>query len=203
MLNHDPVAPGFRALCSKQENFGSLRKADDGSAVEVGNPATAEFEVCRTTLLSSALKVGRGGLGCSGEVGVAVRALVMPTLHRAHTKTNTRSNKVLCCDFQTLGANKDYALPIKLFEVSDVVQLSAEHDVGAKNERHLVAVYCGKDSGFEVIHGLLNRIMEVLDVPYKVECIRTNNMCQLFRGFTLCTWAVCNARRMQRTSLVP
>lgn len=33
------------------------------------------------------------------------------------------------------------------------------------NQRRLVAVHCGRDSGFEVIHGLLNRVMEVLRVP--------------------------------------
>ncbi len=38
-------------------------------------------------------------------------------------------------------------------------------DVGATNQRRLVAVYCGKDSGFEVVHGLLNRVMDVLRVP--------------------------------------
>ena len=40
------------ALCSRAENFDQLRRKDDGaSAVSIGNPATAEFEVCRTTLL--------------------------------------------------------------------------------------------------------------------------------------------------------
>lgn len=40
------------ALCSRQENFGYLRRQDDGNtAVSIGNPATAEFEVCRTSLL--------------------------------------------------------------------------------------------------------------------------------------------------------
>jgi len=40
------------ALCSRAENFGHLNRHDDGlSAVSIGNPATAEFEVCRTTLL--------------------------------------------------------------------------------------------------------------------------------------------------------
>ena len=40
------------ALCSRAENFDQLRWKDDGaSAVSIGNPATAEFEVCRTTLL--------------------------------------------------------------------------------------------------------------------------------------------------------
>lgn len=48
-----------------------------------------------------------------------------------------------------------------------MVLLSDERETGAKNERHLVAVYCAKDSGFEVVHGLLNRVMEVMGVPYK------------------------------------
>ena len=110
------------ALCSRAEVFDNLRLQDDGeSAVSIGNPATAEFEVCRTSLLPGALK--------------------------------------------TLGANKDSALPVKLFEVSDVILISDETDVGAVNRRRLVAVNCDKTSGFEVIHGLLNRLMEVLRVP--------------------------------------
>jgi hypothetical protein len=45
------------ALCSAAENFAHLRRVDDGrTAVEIGNPATAEFEVCRTSLLPAALK---------------------------------------------------------------------------------------------------------------------------------------------------
>lgn len=40
------------ALCSHAENFGHLQHRDDGaSAVSISNPATAEFEVCRTSLL--------------------------------------------------------------------------------------------------------------------------------------------------------
>lgn len=112
------------ALISKHENFTAIRRVDDGAtAVEIGNPATAEFEVARSSLLPSALK--------------------------------------------TLGANKDAALPLRLFEVSDVLRLSDAKEVGATNERHLVAVVCSGTSGFEIIHGLLNRVMEVLGVPYK------------------------------------
>ena len=40
------------ALVSRDENFAKLRRPDDGStAVVLSNPATAEFEVCRTSLL--------------------------------------------------------------------------------------------------------------------------------------------------------
>lgn len=68
---------------------------------------------------------------------------------------------------KTLGANKDLALPIKLFELSDVVLLAPDKEVGSTNQRQLVAVHCSKESGFEVIHGLLNRVMEVLGIPLR------------------------------------
>jgi len=126
LLRQECAMAGFTevltwALCSKSEVTSHLRRGEGGGAVEIGNPATAEFEVCRTTLLPAALK--------------------------------------------TLGANKDAALPVKLFEVSDVVLLDDGKDVGARNERRLVAVVANKEANFEVIHGLLNRVMEVLGVP--------------------------------------
>ncbi len=50
-------------------------------------------------------------------------------------------------------------------QISDVVLLSTSHDVGARNERRLVAVCSSRDSGFEVMHGMLNKVMEALGVP--------------------------------------
>lgn len=73
--------------------------------------------------------------------------------------------KLLPSALKTLAANRDAPLPVRLFEVSDVVLLDAAKDVGARNERRLVAVNVNRESGFEVIHGLLNRIMDVLGVP--------------------------------------
>lgn len=35
----------------------------------------------------------------------------------------------------------------------------------AKNVRHAAAVWCNKTAGFEVVHGMLDRIMKMLDVP--------------------------------------
>jgi phenylalanyl-tRNA synthetase beta chain len=129
LLRVDCATSGFTevltwALCSRKENFTDLRVEDTGGgAVAIGNPATAEFEVCRTTLLPGILK--------------------------------------------TLGANKDTPLPVKLFEVSDVILLDESSDVGARNERRLIAVNCDTSSGFEVVHGLLNRVMQVLGVPHE------------------------------------
>lgn len=68
---------------------------------------------------------------------------------------------------RTLGHNKDAPLPVRLFELGDVVELvGPEHvlGVGAVNSRRLCAVSCGTKAGFEVIHGLLDRLMEVLSV---------------------------------------
>lgn len=39
-------------------------------------------------------------------------------------------------------------------------------DVGARNERHLCAVYYNKTPGFELLQGLLDRLMQVLEVPH-------------------------------------
>ena len=75
-------------------------------------------------------------------------------------------NSLLPAALKTLGANKDAALPLKLFEVSDVVLLDEGTDTGSRNERRLVAVYSAKASGLEVIQGMLNRVMEVCGVPW-------------------------------------
>lgn len=39
-------------------------------------------------------------------------------------------------------------------------------EVGARNERHFCAVNYNKSSGFEIIHGLLDRFMQLLQVPF-------------------------------------
>lgn len=75
---------------------------------------------------------------------------------------------------KTVQSNLKMPLPFKLFEVSDVVLLDSQCDVGARNERRLAALYAGKSPGFEVIHGLLDRIIAVLGIPlehthYKLE----------------------------------
>ncbi|KAM5229305.1 phenylalanine--tRNA ligase beta subunit isoform 2-T2 [Ctenodactylus gundi] len=66
---------------------------------------------------------------------------------------------------KTIAANRKMPLPLKLFEISDIVIKDSSKDVGARNYRHLCAVYYNKNPGFEIIHGLLDRIMQLLDVP--------------------------------------
>ena len=50
-----------------------------------------------------------------------------------------------------------------MFEISDVV-LKSDNEVGAINRRKLAALYCNTTSSFERIHGLLNRVMQLLEV---------------------------------------
>ncbi|KAL7619335.1 hypothetical protein Lser_V15G00476 [Lactuca serriola] len=110
-------------LCSYKENFAMLNRKDDKStAVVIGNPRSADFEVARSSLMAGILK--------------------------------------------TVAHNKDHPKPIKIFEVGDVAVLDESKDVGARNQRRVAALYCGATSGFELIHGLVDRIMQVTGTPF-------------------------------------
>lgn len=122
-------------LCSADENFAALRKPDDGSAVKLENPKTAEFGVVRTSLLPGLLK--------------------------------------------TVRENRKHALPLRLFEVQDIVTkttaaeadpasrtfLPDAVDIGAKNQRHAAVLYSNRAASFEVVHGALDQLLRKLDVP--------------------------------------
>nr|CAH0098911.1 unnamed protein product [Daphnia galeata] len=66
---------------------------------------------------------------------------------------------------KTIAANRKMPLPMKLFEVSDVVMKDSQRDVGARNCRNLCVAYYNKTPGFELVHGLLDRLMQLLEVP--------------------------------------
>ncbi|XP_022085574.1 phenylalanine--tRNA ligase beta subunit-like [Acanthaster planci] len=70
---------------------------------------------------------------------------------------------------KTISNNRKMPLPIKAFEISDIVVQTKERDVGAQNHRHFCAVHYNKSPGFEVIHGLLDRTMQLLEVPFSKE----------------------------------
>lgn len=53
---------------------------------------------------------------------------------------------------------------MKLFEVGDVVLLDPARDVGARNCRRLLVLYSSTKAGFEVVHGVLDRVMQVMGV---------------------------------------
>jgi phenylalanyl-tRNA synthetase beta chain len=113
-------------LCSHDENFAWLRRADDGTtAVRLLNPKSAEYQVVRTSLVPGLLK--------------------------------------------TLRENRHRPLPVKIFEASDVVFKDATKERKTRNQRNFAAAFCGKTSGFELVHGLLDRVMLTLGVPFLVD----------------------------------
>lgn len=67
---------------------------------------------------------------------------------------------------KTLQSNKKMQLPLRLFEIADCVLKDDQTETGARNERRLCCLYYGKSSGFELVHGVLDRIMQVLEIPY-------------------------------------
>lgn len=70
---------------------------------------------------------------------------------------------------KTIASNRYLSLPLKLFEIQDVVTTDKEAETGCKNNRNLAAVYYNKTPGFEIIHGLLDRIMQLIEVPLACE----------------------------------
>lgn len=106
-------------LCSHDENYAWLNQKDDGQAVRLQNPKTAEYQIVRTSLIPGLLK--------------------------------------------TVRENRKHAVPMKVFEVSDVVFKDEQAERRSRNERHFAACWYGKSSGFEQVHGLLDRIMLMLN----------------------------------------
>ncbi|PSN68080.1 phenylalanyl-tRNA synthetase beta chain [Corynespora cassiicola Philippines] len=63
---------------------------------------------------------------------------------------------------KTINSNKHHAVPMKIFEVSDVAFKDLSQERKSRNERHFAAAIMGKTSGFEQVHGLLDRLMLML-----------------------------------------
>lgn len=63
---------------------------------------------------------------------------------------------------KTIRENKHHSVPIKIFEVSDVAFKDLALERKSRNERHFAAAWYGKSSGFEVVHGLMDRVMLML-----------------------------------------
>ncbi|KAF8341323.1 phenylalanyl-tRNA synthetase [Cantharellus anzutake] len=66
---------------------------------------------------------------------------------------------------KTIRENRNHPLPIRVFESSDIVVKNPSVERQAQNIRKVGAVWCNKTAGFEVVHGLLDRIMTILEIP--------------------------------------
>ncbi|PBP28604.1 phenylalanyl-tRNA synthetase [Diplocarpon rosae] len=67
---------------------------------------------------------------------------------------------------KTIRENKKHSVPIKVFEVSDVAFKDESLERKSRNERHFAAAWYGKTSGFEVVHGLLDRVLLMLQTAF-------------------------------------
>merc|ERR1712112_118998 len=68
----------------------------------------------------------------------------IPAVHISNPKTlefQVARTSLLPGLLKTLQANREMPLPLKLFEISDVVIKDAGAEVGARNERHMAAVF--------------------------------------------------------------
>ncbi|KAM3514866.1 hypothetical protein MY11210_001471 [Beauveria gryllotalpidicola] len=67
---------------------------------------------------------------------------------------------------KTIKENKGHSVPMRIFEVADVVFKDEREERKARNERHFAAAWCGKTSGFEAVHGLLDRVLLMLRTAF-------------------------------------
>ena len=69
---------------------------------------------------------------------------------------------------KTIRENKHHSVPIKIYEVSDVAFKDLSLERKSRNERHFAAAWYGKSSGFEIVHGLLDRVMLMLKSAFLI-----------------------------------
>uniref|UniRef100_A0A1I8FZY8 Phenylalanine--tRNA ligase beta subunit n=1 Tax=Macrostomum lignano TaxID=282301 RepID=A0A1I8FZY8_9PLAT len=109
----------------------------------------------------------------------------LPAVRIANPKTlefQVARTSLLPGILKTVHSNRSLPLPLKLFEIQDVVYKSTDSSGSAVNSRQLAAVYYGKSSGFELIHGLMDRIMQVLGVPVDQYKLSATEVATYFTG---------------------
>lgn len=70
---------------------------------------------------------------------------------------------------KTVRENRSHPLPLKIFEASDIAIKDLSLERRSRNIKHAAAVWCNKTAGFEMVHGLLDRIMKMFDIPFIVK----------------------------------
>ncbi|CEF64541.1 Probable phenylalanine--tRNA ligase beta subunit [Strongyloides ratti] len=65
---------------------------------------------------------------------------------------------------KTLSNNKTVPMPIKLFEIQDVVVRDEDAETGAKNIRKIAGIYCNTTAGFEIARGVVDQLLISLNI---------------------------------------
>jgi len=60
---------------------------------------------------------------------------------------------------KTMACNKSQELPVRIFEVGDVVIQEPTKEVGSRNVRRIAALFSSTKSAFSVLHGALDQLM--------------------------------------------
>lgn len=106
------------ALVSKKDTLDNMLESEDSlkNYVQIYKPKTSTFELFRTSLIPSMLKV--------------------------------------------IEKNIMSPLPIKAFEIADVVLLDTNTETGAVNRRRLCVSYVNQNAGFEKVQGVVDHLLE-------------------------------------------
>lgn len=133
----------------------------------------------------------------------------VPAVHISNPKTlefQVARTTLLPGLLKTIASNKSMPLPFKFFEISDVVLKDSQAEVGARNERRLCAVYSNRSAGFEIIHGLLDRIFQLLEVPWSMDPAQSEYYLRGTEDPTFfpkrCADIVCRGRVIGRTGVL-
>ncbi|CAH0723889.1 unnamed protein product, partial [Brenthis ino] len=140
-----------------QEPLNKLTEQFRQECAHAGYTETLTFTLCSKEDIST--KLGR-----------SIEEL--PAVHISNPKTlefQVVRTTLLPGLLKTLASNKKMPLPLKLFEISDVVLKDETAETGARNVRRLCAAYCGRAAGFQHVHGLLDRVMAMLRQPWHVD----------------------------------
>ena len=70
---------------------------------------------------------------------------------------------------KSIEGNKANQLPFKIFEISDVVQIDKDNEVGASNRRKLCFAYTNTTSAMEIIQGMVDLLMKKIGLIFNCE----------------------------------
>ena len=65
---------------------------------------------------------------------------------------------------KTIASNRKMPLPLKLFEIQEIVVKDGQRETGARNERHLAAIHYNNTPGFEVTYSRMGIAINMLAV---------------------------------------
>jgi phenylalanyl-tRNA synthetase beta chain len=125
------------ALISKRENFDCMRREE--LSEELWRPTARPHEYCPNV---PSVKLGNA-----------------KTKEFEIVRTTLLAGVLKC-----LASNKHLPIPIKIFEIGDIVVQEPTLEVGARNVRRICALNAGHTADFAKLHGLLDQIM------YQLKC---------------------------------